>query len=289
MSLSFTPNAMLTNSSRLVCVLPAARNSAGNIHQLFSLPPQTSSVSWWILLMCLSLSRRIQNFFFPYRPAVPWGIQQCCEVSLLSSEPSTFVSGCVWWHLFAVEIWAIFAAPQYLTKSYHLLFPSYTDALIMARLWLAQYFSPQTKCRFENEIQHEILQAEPWTPAHYQLSILGSITLCPLHLCLDSLQLSLPIFFLWWQHIRHDKHWSGKSQSSIYLLQAYQGTFLWWDRIKELKGIFFLELTFPKCFRCVRHRSEFPGFCHRIFTTIHTSNAHFKNELAEAQRGKVIR
>lgn len=54
----------------------------------------------------------------------------------------------------------------------------------MARLWPAQYFHPKAKGRLENEIGHEILQAEPWPPAHEQLSILGSTMWLPTHVCL---------------------------------------------------------------------------------------------------------
>lgn len=183
--------------------------------QLFSLPLQTYSASWWILLVLLSFSTEDSGFFFFAHPGqLSPGVS--CTSLRSHIEPRTFH---LWFKLCFLSsfcsgglgrLWN----SQYFTRLHHLLFPPYTDALITARLWLTNISPPKTACKLENEVWHEILRIEPWPPSHYLLSILRATVLFPTQFCLVNLQLSISIFFLWWQCLRCDKCWSEKNQSS---------------------------------------------------------------------------
>ena len=111
--------------------------------QLFSLRLQTYSASWWILLVLLSFSTGIQDFFFAHPGQLSPGVS--CSSLRSHIEPRTFH---LWFKLCFLSslcsggfghLWN----SQYFTRLHHLLFPPYTDALITARLWLDQYFSSE--------------------------------------------------------------------------------------------------------------------------------------------------
>ena len=152
-------------------------------------------------------------FFFPIQASCPLGCPAVLWRLIIKTRTFHVCFRVCFLASLCSEDFGHLCNSRYFTRLHYLLFPWYTDALIMARLWLDQCFSSQTECRHENEIQHEILRTKPWPPSRYQLSILGSLTLFPMQLCLVNLQ-SFSLFFLWWQSLRCDKCWSEKSQSS---------------------------------------------------------------------------
>lgn len=155
---------MLTDSNRLSCVFLAAGNSAGIFTAL--LCPSADFLSLWMDSPGASQPQHWESgfFFCPSRPAVPWCVQQFSEVSFENPEPSTFGSGSVSCHLFAVEVLAIFETPSislgYIT--YFFLF-TWTLWLWSGCDW-TNISPPETACRLENEIWCDILRTEPWPP-----------------------------------------------------------------------------------------------------------------------------
>jgi hypothetical protein len=148
--------------------------------------------------------------FCPTMPADCWGVQQGREVSLQIPVPSELVSDAVPLHSFVVGVLTIPAAHSP-SLSYITCFASVHPLM----LWLLPgYGWPKLNATLRMRLSMKL--SELSSGSLLSLLAFNSVTHSTVShtLVLEFLGLSFSIFLVWWQHLRCDKRWSEKSQSS---------------------------------------------------------------------------
>lgn len=125
----FYPKGHVNKLQQVVMYIPGFRELSRNF--LSSSLFLCRLTSWWILLVLLSFSTGDSGFFFAHPGQLSPGVS-CTSlrshIELRTFHP--FGSSCVSCHLFAGGLGRLWNS-QYFTRLHHLLFPPYTDTLIM--------------------------------------------------------------------------------------------------------------------------------------------------------------